>query len=159
MLGRASMRDRRLFLLMMVILFCTSCSVGMALSGTKATDTSVFYNGAERSFVQAKAGLPEVSIQDKDGNWIGTYLIVKGNEPSAGRAIGHGVMDVLTFGLWEVLGTPIEMVAGMEDKSRFIVYYNEDQKIVNVERIYIETPAVIGGDDVKDQPYPIDHSK
>ena len=131
----------------------------MALSGTKATDTSVFYNGAERSFVQAKAGLPEVAIQDKDGNWIDTYLIVKGNEPSAGRAIGHGVMDVPTFGLWEVLGTPIEMVAGMEDKSRFIVYYNEDQKIVNVERIYIETPAVIGGDDVKDQPYPIDHLK
>ena len=91
------MRDRRLFLLMMVILFCTSCSVGMALSGTKATDTSVFYNGAERSFVQAKAGLPEVSVQDKEGNWIDTYLIVKGNEPSAGRAIGHGVMDVLTL--------------------------------------------------------------
>ncbi len=153
------MRDRRLFLLMMVILFCTSCSVGMALSGTKATDTSVFYNGAERSFVMAKAGLPEVSIQGKDGNWIDTYLIVKGNEPSAGRAIGHGVMDVLTLGLWEVLGTPIEVVAGMEDKSRFIVYYDEDQKIVNVERIYVETPAVIGGDDVKDQAYPIDHSK
>lgn len=153
------MRDRRLFLLMMVILFCTSCSVGMALSGTKATDTSVFYNGAERSFVMAKAGLPEVSIQGKDGNWIDTYLIVKGNEPSAGRAIGHGVMDVLTLGLWEVLGTPIEVVAGMEDKSRFIVYYDEDQKIVNVERIYVETPALVGGDDVKDQPYPIDHSK
>ena len=153
------MRDGRLFLLMMVILFCTSCSVGMALSGTKATDTSVFYNGAERSFVMAKAGLPEVSIQGKDGNWIDTYLIVKGNEPSAGRAIGHGVMDVLTLGLWEVLGTPIEVVAGMEDKSRFIVYYDEDQKIVNVERIYVETPALIGGDDVKDQPYPIDRSK
>ncbi len=153
------MRDRRLFLLMMVILFCTSCSVGMALSGTKATDTSVFYNGAERSFVMAKAGLPEVSIQGKDGNWIDTYLIVKGNEPSAGRAIGHGVMDVLTLGLWEGLGTPIEVVAGMEDKSRFIVYYDEDQKIVNVERIYVETPAVIGGDEVKDRPYPIDHSK
>ena len=47
----------------------------------------------------------------------------------------------------------------MEDKSRFIVYYDEDQKIVNVERIYVETPALVGGDDVKDQPYPIDHSK
>ncbi len=153
------MRGKRLSLLMMLVLVCSGCSVGMALSGTKDTDTSVFYNGAERSFVQAKAGLPDVSVQDKEGNWIDTYLIVKGNEPSAGRAIGHGVMDVLTLGLWEVLGTPIELAAGMEDKNRFIIYYGEDQKIVNVERIYIETPAVIGGDEVKDRPYPIDHSR
>jgi len=55
--------------LILIIALITGCSVGMALSGTKETDTSVFYNGAERSFVQAKAGLPEVSVQDKEGNW------------------------------------------------------------------------------------------
>jgi len=121
------MRGKRLSLLMMLVLVCSGCSVGMALSGTKDTDTSVFYNGAERSFVQAKAGLPDVSVQDKEGNWIDTYLIVKGNEPSAGRAIGHGVMDVLTLGLWEVIGTPIELAAGMEDKNRFVIYYGENQ--------------------------------
>jgi hypothetical protein len=30
------------------------------------------------------------------------------NEPSAGRAIGHGVMDVLTLGLWEIVGTRLK---------------------------------------------------
>jgi len=157
--GGARMRGKRLSLLMMLVLVGSGCSVGMALSGTEERDTSVFYNGAERSFVQAKVGLPDVSIQDKDGIWIDTYLIVKGNEPSAGRAIGHGVMDVLTLGLWEVVGTPIELAAGMEDKNRFVIYYDENQKIVNVERIYVETPALIDGDEVKDQPYPIDHTK
>jgi len=60
------MRGRRLFLLMMLVLFCSGCSVGMALSGNEQKDTSVFYNGAERSFVNAKVGLPDVSVQDKD---------------------------------------------------------------------------------------------
>ena len=60
----------------------------------------------------------------EDG-WIDTYLLVKGNESSAGRAIGHGVMDVLTLGLWEVIGTPIEAVAGTEKHDRFVIYYDQ----------------------------------
>jgi len=70
----------------MLIVLCTGCSVGMALSGNEQKDTSIFYKGAERSFVYAKVGMPDDAVQDKDGLWIDTYLIVKGNEPSAGRA-------------------------------------------------------------------------
>jgi len=145
---------------LILIVLCSGCSVGMALSGNEETDTTVFYEGAERSFVQAKAGLPDSAVQDKDGAWIDTYVIVKGNDPSAGRAIGHGVMDVLTLGLWEVVGTPIEAVAGSEEHDRFIIYYDEDNRIYRVQRIHIESQPIDEDANLKQkQPYPIDHSQ
>lgn len=33
----------------------------------------------------------------------------QGKPSSTGWAIGHAFMDVMTFGLWEVIGTPIEI--------------------------------------------------
>ena len=57
-----------------------------------------------------------------DGNkQIEIYEIEIGNEPSAGRAIAHGTMDILTLGLWEVIGTPIEATTG--EKSYLTVEY------------------------------------
>jgi len=53
----------------------------MALSGNEQVDTSALYQGSYRSFVHAKTGLPFTAVQDKDGRWIDTYLIVKGDEP------------------------------------------------------------------------------
>lgn len=145
-MGRGVTREIKIclkvFTTLMLIVVCTGCSVGMALSGNEQKDTSVFYQGAERSFVYAKVGMPDAAVQDKDGLWIDTYLIVKGNEPSAGRAIGHGVMDVLTLGLWEVIGTPIELAAGSEKHDRFVIYYDEDNKIHRVERIYVESQPI-----------------
>ena len=150
----------KLFLGLFTLVMFSGCSVGMALSGNEQKDTSVFYEGAERSFVHAKVGLPEMAVQDKDGNWIDTYYIVKGNDPSAGRAIGHGVMDVLTLGLWEVIGTPIELAAGSEQHDRYIIYYDEDKKIHRVERIYVESQPIDEAGNLKqNQPYPIDHTK
>jgi len=154
---------KKLVLILFLILFpllLHSCSVGMALSGQEQKDTSVFYYGAHRSFVHAKTGLPSHAIQDKDGKWIDTYLIITGNEPSAGRAIGHGVMDVLTLGLWEVIGTPIEAVAGGEEHDRFVLYYDEEDKIEKVDRIHIEARPVDQDANLKKtQPYPFDYSK
>ena len=140
---------------------CYGCSVGMAISGNNPKDLSVFYIGAERSFVHAKAGPPEIEVQDKDGLWIDTYLIVKGNEPSVGRAAAHGVMDVLTIGLWEVIGTPMELVEELDEyKNRFEIYYDKGNKIQRMERIYGETEPVDEDSNLKkNQPYPIDHTK
>ena len=150
----------RIFPVLTLLILCLGCSIGMALSGNEPKDTSVFYQGAERSFVFAKVGMPNAAVQDKDGLWIDTYYIVKGNEPSAGRAIGHGVMDVLTLGLWEVIGTPIELAAGSEKHDRFILYYDEDNKIHRVERIYVESQPIDKVGNLKqNQPYPVDRSK
>jgi len=118
--------------------FLTSCSVGMALSGKENQNSSILFPGVPRTAVISRLGPPETSTLDEDGNYIESYLFVKGNEPSAGRAIGHGVMDVLTLGLWEIIGTPIELAAGSESYTRVIIYYDSNEKIKNTQLVEVE---------------------
>ena len=55
------------------------------------------------------------------------------------RALGHGVLDVATLGVWEVAGTPIE--GYMESDKDYVIatvtYPNEDSE--QVEKIDIQT--------------------
>ena len=44
-----------------------------------------------------------------DGKYIEIYRAVhKKGGGNYVRAVGHGVLDVMTCGLWEVVGTPVE---------------------------------------------------
>ena len=105
------------------------------MSGTKATDTSILFIGAPRDGVLAKLGPPETSVLEDNGNRTDTYMIIEGNEPSVGRAAMHAGLDVLSFGLWEVIGTPLEMGAGREVKTRYILTYDSDNKIKDMKAI------------------------
>ena len=44
----------------------------------------------------------------------------------------HGVADVFTLGLWEVVGTPVEMIAN-GDQVTVKVFYDENSYVTNVE--------------------------
>lgn len=118
-----------------ICLFITGCAVGMAMSGKEQKDTSILFPGSPRQVVIAKLGPPETSTKDKEGNYVDSYLIIKGNAPSTGRAVAHGALDVLTLGLWEVVGTPLEMGAGNEEASRYIIYYDNTEKIKDIQKI------------------------
>ena len=96
------------------------CSVGMALSGENDPDLSVLRVGASRGEVEMQLGRPAAEILADDGLTYATYAYSLGNQPSAGRAVAHGVMDVLTLGLWEVVGTPVEAAAGKENEHAVI---------------------------------------
>ena len=124
--------------LILVLLFLTSCSVGMAMSGKENQDTSILFPGAPRQVVIAKMGPPETSTTNDKGERIDSYLIIKGNEPSVGRAVAHAGLDVLSFGLWELIGTPLEMGAATEDKSRYIIIYGEDDKIKDIQKTIVK---------------------
>jgi len=58
-------------------------------------------------------------------------MAASGDEPSAGRAVGHAALDVLTLGLWEVIGTPIEMVQGRSYHA--VVTYTTEGTVETVE--------------------------
>ena len=75
-------------------------------------------------------GPPVQTSTQPDGTVISTYEYEIGNEPSAGRAVGHAAMDVLTLGVWEIVGTPIEGVTG--DKYRAIITYGADNRVANI---------------------------
>ena len=110
----------------------SGCSVGMALSGKETKDVSVLATGAHWDSVIAKIGPPQTTITESDGTLVDTWDIVKGNAPSAGRAVAHGAMDFMTLGLWEVVGTPVEMVAGSEKHTIYTVRYDGENKVKNM---------------------------
>ena len=107
------------------------CSVGMALSGKENPDLGAVRVGATRGEVEMHLGTPVQSAMLSDGRRTDTYEYQIGNEPSAGRAIGHGVMDVLTLGLWEVVGTPIEGVQG--ERYRATIVYTADSTVEDIK--------------------------
>jgi hypothetical protein len=88
----------RIFVLIAAALL-SGCSVGMAISGDHNPDLGAVRSGASRGEVEMHLGAPIKVSSVGNGLEAATYQYEIGNEPSAGRAIGHGVMDVLTLGL------------------------------------------------------------
>ena len=106
------------------------CSVGMAMSGKKQPELREIRVGPTSGEIEMQLRTP-IENSEKNGRRIDVYEYEIGNEPSAGRAIGHGVMDVLTLGLWEIAGTPIEGVEG--EKKRLLITYDENDYVIKLE--------------------------
>ena len=106
-----------------------SCSVGMAMHGKEDVNLSSITVGQDRSIVIMHLGQPYRTFANEDGR-VDTYSVERGNAPSVGRAVGHAVMDLLTFGIWEVIGTPIEGFAGEE--FTLTIEYGADNKLKSV---------------------------
>ncbi len=121
--------------IVLIALFLSGCSVGMAMSGKEQKDTSVVFPGSPRDVVVAKLGPPETSTKDADGNIVDSWMIIKGNEASGGRAAMHAGLDVFTLGLWEVVGTPLEMGAAGEERTRYVITYDKENKIKDMKAI------------------------
>ena len=45
----------------------------------------------------------------------------------------HGLLDVATLGLWEVVGTPVELSKGGKTYVPIRIYYNGDEEIEKLE--------------------------
>lgn len=77
-------------------------------------------------------GQPKAISTDDQGNTNATYEYTVGNQPSAGRAVGHAVLDVLTIGIWEVVGTPIEAF-NQGQKVQVNVRYNAEGEVMSIQ--------------------------
>ena len=111
----------------------SGCSVGMALSGSPNPDLGAVKTGASRGEIELHLGSPISSTLLEGGHRADLYQYEIGNEPSAGRAAGHAVLDVLTLGLWEIAGTPIEGVQG--EKYTATIEYDENDKVVDLKTV------------------------
>lgn len=112
------------------------CSIFMAMSGEQEPDLGVVKLGAHRTEVELQLGSPVTVVTMEDGIRLDTYEYQIGNEPSGGRAIGHGVMDLLTAGLWEIIGTPVEAFVG--ETRRMTIYYDKNDRVAAINRAPIE---------------------
>lgn len=113
-------------------LLLSACSVGMALNGQKDPDLRVIKQNVHRTEVELQLGAPIKVDTASNGQTIAVYEYEVGREPSTGRAVAHGVMDVLTFGIWEVVGTPVEVLKG--DKFILVVTYDQNGRVVSATR-------------------------
>lgn len=126
------MRKSLLLAVCCAALFSGGCSVYMAAAGDDEPNLANVHRGASRGEIEMALGQPAAMSTEKGGNLIATYEYTVGNEPSTGRAVGHAAMDVLTFGLWEVVGTPIEAFS-QGDKIKLTVHYDEDGNATSVQ--------------------------
>jgi hypothetical protein len=113
-----------------MVWFLSGCSVGMAMHGKTTPDLGVVKQNVSRGEVEMQLGTPVKVTTLDDGHVLNLYEYEVGNDPSAGRAVGHAAMDVLTLGIWEIIGTPIEGFQG--DKRQVQVEYDSSDRVVAV---------------------------
>jgi hypothetical protein len=109
----------------------SGCSVGMALHGEREPNLAACRVGATRGEIELELGPPTSVASVEGGGTQCTYEYQIGNEPSAGRAALHAGMDVLTLGVWELVGTPTEALQGQD--FQLIVTYGPDGKAENIQ--------------------------
>lgn len=120
----------KLILIGLMAISISGCSVGMALSGKRDVDKAALHIGQPRAEVVALLGQPMKTTTIETGR-IDLFECQRENAPSPGRAVGHAVMDVLTWGAWEVIGTPIE---GLSSSKYYIsMKYDKEEKVTDIK--------------------------
>ncbi len=104
------------------------CAATTASVGEKDMDVTTLQKGDSKGTVQAKVGHKPKKTAVKNEKEVEIYKIEIGNEPAPGRAIGHLALDLLTGGLWELAGIPIELFNG---ETQYITVYYKNGVLEN----------------------------
>jgi hypothetical protein len=107
------------------------CSVAMASKEQTRKDLSVLRIGGDRDDIIQVIGAPYITTRNDDGSCKDVYKIVEDAQSKEGKTlavVGHAAMDVVTLGLWEIAGTPLEL-ATKQEATTFILYYGPDNKL------------------------------
>lgn len=112
----------------------SGCAVMKAANQPDRKNLSVFSSGVARSHLIAEVGSPVSTREFDDGRSEDVFKFRQGysKKVRVGRAIAHGAADLATGFLWELAGTPIEMIAdGTEVKA--VVSYDSQGYIESVD--------------------------
>lgn len=112
------------------------CSSYKAMNQPDEKNLSVILApGSDRDLVRAELGQPLSYGKDSEGNEYEVYSFVDGYNTAtkSSRAFFHFAADVLTIGLWEIIGNPIEG-AYKGDKLTYRVAY-KNGKVSKVENL------------------------
>ena len=99
--------------IVMVGFLSQGCSIYLAASQPPKVDVDGFASGRmPRDVVVARLGAPTYSEKHQDGTRTEVYEFYEGSAAGwkFGRAAFHAVADFFTFALWEIVGTPSEIV-------------------------------------------------
>lgn len=115
-------------LLFLALPHLVGCAVMKAAQQPDKKNLSVFAPGVPRSHVIAEVGSPISNQQLSEGRSEDVFKFRQGysKEVRVGRAVAHGVADLATGFLWELAGTPIEMIADGTEVEAVVVYDSEN---------------------------------
>lgn len=123
-------------MILAMALFSSGCSAVMVVKQPDKKNLDVLEVGTHKDAVRAELGVPisTGAIVDGEKSEYDVFGFSEGNSKGwgVGRALLYGILDVFTFGLWEVVGTPIEGSISGGSKRNIRVLYSKD-KVVRVE--------------------------
>lgn len=107
------------------------CASFMATSGPESKDLSVLEPGTHRYSVLAELGQPVVSEKNDYGNKVDVFKFRQGTHGSikAAKALGYGAAAFLTFGLSELITSPVEGSLNKGAEMQLKVGYNTDDLV------------------------------
>lgn len=116
----------------------SGCAVVMAAKQPDYKNVELFKVGTPRGALLGEFGHPTATDTKPDGTRCDTFSFTQGYSggAKAGRAFLHGVADVFTLGLWEVIGTPAEAIFSGSTVGYQACYDKEDR----VQTVILLTP-------------------
>jgi hypothetical protein len=122
------MKTIKLFLALVGVCFLCSCSVFMAATQPDKKELAILKPGVHQFVIRSEFGVP-VWQGEEDGAPVDLFKFKQGYSKwtKAGRALFHGTADLFTFGIWEIVGTPIEVFESGKDAT-VKVYYDRELK-------------------------------
>jgi hypothetical protein len=120
------------------------CAATMALRGTGGPDVrqdkrNVVKEGSSRTEILNTLGNPNVSLQNRSGQDVDTYLIKRNSKPNIGRALAHLTLDVVTLGLWEIIGTEEELSPSAVPTYIVTISYDKENKIRKTQAVQVQS--------------------
>ena len=111
----------------------TGCSIIHAAKLPPKRNMDVLCAGTPRTNVVAELGTP-VSSESHNGSRTDVFTFKQGySKPvKAGRMVAHGTADILTYGLWELVGTPSELYFDGTD-VQLSVNYDDNENVSSVD--------------------------
>lgn len=121
--------------LLILLLPISGCSVFMAAKQPEKKDVSLLKEGTSRAMLISEFGAPLIS-EYRDGKRFEIFKFTQGYSTGAkaGRAFLHGAANVVTLGLWELVGTPTEITFSGDDMA-FQVRYDENDIVDEIALI------------------------
>jgi hypothetical protein len=116
--------------LLIGLMFLPGCAANMAFNGQNGPDLELVKQEIKRDDVERRLGYPARTEHWPDGSQTSLYEVEAKTEPDTARAVGHGMMDLWTLGLWEFVGGPIEAYKGQ--RQLVTVDYNGEGEVMAV---------------------------
>ena len=112
------------------VVILSGCSIAMALHGNKEPNFEHIKAGATKEEIDYEFNKPGTSKDLGYGKTEVTYKYEIGNSPNPGRAWVNFYIDLISFGLAELILSPIELLQGKDVETRIV--YDPDNKALEV---------------------------